>query len=351
MQYTDALLEVRSRLQELTPNFWLDNELYRAINEGVTRFAMEEKWPYLYTVRTGIVLPADQETLELESGVAYTRHFNMLLGFDGDNRLRKPRRIHPSEGYDLRLRYTTNASEPLAYYLYSARATGQLVPTALVANWEDGVEVVWTLTSSNGVTSRTVSQNDLDTELEFEWNEFATYYGGSVVGIDGVPYIVYTSVADVGVDPETNTDDWAPLVDGVEFIAAFDSAVGFGGEYTPAIRFVPAMNREATIEYQYIRNPELAPVGDEGTYSLDVPDEYTMGVCAYAAGHAFLKELSYSQKADEQFALYQKAVQDAKREARKVTPDSGLVWGREEPQYGWTSPDAELLYSIPDTLG
>ncbi len=114
--------------------------------------------------------------------------------------------------------------------------------------------------------------------------------------------------------------------------------------------FVPVMNRAATIEYQYIRDPVLA-TGSYGSSHLDIPNEYAMGVCAYAAGHAYLKELNFSRKADEQFALYQKAVQDAKRESRKVTPDSGLVWGRQEPQYGWSDAAAELQYSIPDLLG
>lgn len=245
MLYTDALLETRARLQELSADFWLDNELYRAINEGIMRFSLEEKWPWYFTAKTAVAHAANTATLGLEAGVSFERVFNLGMSFSGDTRMRQPHRVHPAEGFELRAKYGTAASEPLAYYI---------------------------------TTEATAS-----------------------------------------------------------------------GVYTATVRFVPVVNRASTIEYTYLRRPTV--VAAPTNQHLDVPEEWAMGVCAYAAGHAFLKELNFSQKADEQFALYQKTVSDAKREMRKISPDSGLVWGRQQPQYGWTDPSDELLYSVPDTLG
>ncbi len=232
MNLTTATEEVRARLQELTADFWTPNEVTRAINEGVNRFAQEEKWPYLYTVQTGVALLANTATLALVEGVAYERHFNLLVTFTGDNRPRMPRRVSPAEGYDLRRRFYTSQSEPVAYYIASE---------------------------------------------------------------------------------------------------ALESVSPVGGEFQPTIRFVPPMNRAATIEYQYIRDPvEVANGGD----NLDIPNEYVYAALAYATGHLFLKELSHSSKAAEQFDLYKKIVDDARKQLKKLTVDSGLAWGRNEPEWG-----------------
>lgn len=348
MLYDAALLEVRARLQELNADFWLDNELYRAINEGVTRFAQEEKWPYLYTVATDQGLAADQETLELQPGVAYERHFNMLLTFEGDTRPRKPRRVHPSEGYDLRASYHTSASEPLAYYISNQLRAGQ-----------DEVQSIVNVGSTTG-----------NFTLTFDGQTTGNIARGASAATIKAALIALSNVATTDVDVwggplATDTVyvrfknllgavDWPLMTLGGTTTSLTVAQVTQGGtpsgEYTAVVRFVPVMNRAATIEYQYIRDPVLA-TGSYGSTPLDIPDEYAMGVCAYAAGHAFLKELNFSRKADEQFALYQKSLQDALKNMRKVTPDSGLVWGRQEPQYGWSDAAAELQYSIPDLLG
>lgn len=352
MRYSDAVLEVRARLQELEQDFWLDNELLRAINEGVTRFSQEEKWPYLYTVADSIDLPAETTTLELQPGVAYERHFNMLLTFDGDSRPRKPNRVHPSEGYDLRMRYTTAASEPLAYYISNQLRVGQDEVQSLAnAGSTSGTFTLDFDGQTTGTISRGATAAVIQAALVALSNvgpSDVTCWGGPL-GTDTV-YIRFK--ANLGA-----TDQALMTLGGTTTsltIAQVSAGGAPDGTYTPVIRFVPNLTRAATIEYQYIRDPVLytglVSALTNSDY-LDIPDEYAMGVCAYATAHAFLKELNFSRKADEQLALYQKAVNDATRNARKVTPDSGLVWGRTQPQYGWSDPDAELQYSIPDLLG
>lgn len=352
MRYSTAILEVRARLQELTADFWLDDELLRAINEGINRFALEEKWPYLYTVATNQALAADEETLELQPGVSYERHFNMLLTFSGDTRPRKPRRVHPSEGYDLRMNYHTSASEPLAYYIQNQLRSGQDEVQSIRNT--GSTTGTFTLTY-DGQTTGTIARGASATTV-YDALVALSNVGPSDVEVWGGPlgtdYIYVRFTRNLG-----STDQPLMTLGGTTTSMTVAEVTAGGapdGTYTAVVRFVPVLSRAATIEYQYIRDPVLYTglVADlTNSDHLDIPEEYAMGVCAYATGHAFLKELNFSRKADEQFALYQKAVSDAKREARKVTPDSGLVWGRQEPQYGWSDSAAELQYSIPDLLG
>jgi hypothetical protein len=348
MLYTDALLEVRARLQELVPDFWLDNELYRAINEGVTRFSQEEKWPYLYTIAEDQEVAASAETVELVPGVAYERHFNMLLRFEGDARPRKPRRVHPSEGYDLRMHYSAGASEPLAYYISNTLRTN-VDEVAALANVGDQAGT-FTLTFGAQTTS-TIARGATAAVIEAALVALSTI-DTDEIEVSGGPLgdneVIIRFVGDLGGANAAAITLGGTTTDMSITVRQTGGAVG-GGVYVPVIRFVPVVNRAYTLEYQYIRDPIL--VASPTTESLDIPEEYAMGVCAFATGHAFLKELNFSAKAEEQFALYQKAVQDAKRESRKVTPDSGLVWGGQQPQYGWTGDAAELDYSIPELLG
>lgn len=246
MLYTDAITEVRARLQELVADFWTDSEIYRALNEGVTRFAMEEKWPYLYSVTTGVALAASASTVAIAAGISYEREFNLMMLLAGDTRPRMPARVSPNEGYRLRMRYYTDQSEPIAYYIASE--------------------------------------------------------------------------------------------------------AGAAGVYTATIRFVPTLSRAATIEYQYIRDPVIVASGAT-TEHLDVPPEFAMGPVAYATGHLFLKELLHSQKADEQFSLYRKVVNDAMRESRKFTPDSHFAWGSTQPQFGYVDYDTYTELVTPPLLG
>ena len=349
MLYTTALLEVRARLQELVADFWLDNELYRAINEGVTRFCQEEKWPFLYTLAENIDLAAEDDTLELQPGVSYERHFNMLLTFSGDTRPRQPRRVHPSEGYRLRLGYHTPASEPLAYYI-SSQLNGGNDEVQSITNAGSTVGT-FTLTF-DGQTTGTIARGATAAVIETALKALSNI-GAADVDVWGGPlgsavvYVRFVGLLGAADVPAMTLGGTTTSLT----VATTTAGGAASGIYTAVVKFVPALTRAATVEYQYIRDPIQPASGAESGVYLDIPDEYAMGVCAYAAGHAFLKELNYSGKGDEQFTLYQKAVMDAKRESRKITPDSGLIWGKAEPQYGWVDPAAELLYSIPDLLG
>lgn len=120
-------------------------------------------------------------------------------------------------------------------------------------------------------------------------------------------------------------------------------------QFVSTVRFVPVMNRDATIEYTYYRNPVDVAAG---TDDLDMPDEYCEAAIAWATGKLWLKELQFSQKADEQFGVYGKVLDQAKKETRRLTPDSGFAWGRQEPEEsGPSSVDEWTRMHIPETLG
>ena len=347
MLYTDALLETRARLQELVADFWLDNELYRAINEGVNRFAQEEKWPYLYTVSSGIPLAASTETLDLQDGVSYERHFNLMLTFEGDQRPRIPSRVHPAEGARLRRSYYTDSGEPLAYYIYTQARIGanevQSITNTGSAAGTFGIDFDGedTAVFSRGSTAAQV-QAQLITLSNIAAADVYCY--GGPLGSAPVYVVFQRNLGSANVPAMTLNADSTNMS-----VATVTTGGSLSGQYVSAIRFVPAMTRDCTIEYQYIRDP--VTTSSPTTEHLDVPDEYAMGVVAYATGHAFLKELQFSQKAEEQFALYAKAVGDAKRESRKITPDRGLTWGRNEPEYGYLDDDTLLALQVPPILG
>mgnify|MGYP001314907746 CR=1 FL=1 len=348
MLYTTALLEVRARLQELTPDFWLDNELYRAINEGIQRFAQEEKWPYLYTVATGIAVDTTTEvqtmtvtggpsggtfTVGFGSAISGTIAFNaaaatvqttlQAMGSIGLNNIT----VSGGAGGPWTLTFAgslVRSDQPL-FTLVTNSLTGGTNPSVAFAE-----------TTKGGVTTV-----PLQTGVAFErhFNLLMTFTGEQR---PRAPRRVHP-----GEGYNLRMTYYTPTSEPLAYYIA--SEANAAGVYTSTIRFVPPLSRAATLEYQYVRDPVV--VAAPTTEALDVPEEYAMGVCSYAAGHAFLKELNFSKKSDEQFALYAKAVADAKREARKVMPDSGLVWGAQQPQYGWVDPALEAYYSVPDLLG
>lgn len=114
------------------------------------------------------------------------------------------------------------------------------------------------------------------------------------------------------------------------------------GVTTTTIRLVPVLTRAATAIYQYIRDPAVATGAAE---HMDIPDEYAMAVVAYATGTLWLKELRDSRKADEQFALFWQIVDDAKRESRKLSVDSGVAWGSNQPQ-GFVPSETDEAYRL-----
>ncbi len=96
-------LEVRERLGETTEeDFWKDTHILRMLNEGLRRFSMEEKWPWLFTTRTDLTLPADSTTLGLETDIDINRYFSLVL-VEGSTALHAPRRVQPGDGARIRV--------------------------------------------------------------------------------------------------------------------------------------------------------------------------------------------------------------------------------------------------------
>lgn len=117
---TTAILEVRARLQELTADFWTDSEVLRALNEGVKRFAAEERWPWLQTVVTNGALTTPWTDFVLPENYDPTRLLNVAVYFSGDERPRRVQRVSPAEGFERLQRDYQGRSEPVAYYVASA---------------------------------------------------------------------------------------------------------------------------------------------------------------------------------------------------------------------------------------
>lgn len=120
MDLLTARTEIRSRLGEDTPDFWTDDELVRALNEGVRRFSQEEKWPWLYTLKTGITVDAGEDTVELEDNISFPRQFNLVITPEGGEPY-MPKRVTPVEGTKLRVE-TRTSGDPRWYYLESTTA-------------------------------------------------------------------------------------------------------------------------------------------------------------------------------------------------------------------------------------
>lgn len=338
--------EIRARLQELSADFWTAAEVLRAINEGVNRFSQEERWPWLYTLTEGVPLAAEEDTLELETGVAFERHFDLMLLFADDTRPRMPRRVSPMEGYQLRQRFYNPVTEPIAYYLVSQSRSGQdEVQTLVNAGTTVGTFTITFDGQTTAVIARGASAATIEAELKALSNvgPADVKVTGGPLGTDTISIRFQRNLGAANVPQITLGGTTANLTVNTLVAGATPSA-----EYVPTIRLIPALTRAATFEYQYIRDPATAVVDAD---VLDIPDEYAMGVVAYATGHLFLKELQWSQKADEQFALYRKSVDDAKRQLRRLPFDKDFAWGRNEPEFGYMSDAAFVELVTPQELG
>jgi hypothetical protein len=105
------------------------------------------------------------------------------------------------------------------------------------------------------------------------------------------------------------------------------AAVQTAGATIYTVTVTPTPNVSYDMEALYMRVPAvLASAGDEP----DMPDEFQPAVAAWAAGHLYLKEMDISQKSQEQFALYNKVLEQA-RKVLEVHVDSDVAWGREAP--------------------
>jgi hypothetical protein len=459
--------EVRARLQELSADFWTADEVLRAINEGVNRFAQEEKWPYLFTIGSA-TLVAEEDGFTLTPGVSYERHFNLLLfiaatsetvvneiqqiditeddpgtglfnilidgvvttvnmsttsgestiqgalddvfgpdeflvtgdlfptpnsvtieyigsragsdfpplelvpfvagdtdfmsvstlddggtvaSTDREPRPRQPKRVSPTEGYRLRLRYYTPQSEPLAYYLASQApsADNEVQSITRTTGTDSGTFKIVFDGHTTTAIPRAATATEVGTALKALSNIGAAdvkCFGGP---LHTAPITIHFQGALAGIDlPEITLSAAGGGNVGNMSVDTLNDGGGGTGSFVASVQFVPTLSRNCDIEFQYIRDP--AEAVDDGD-PLDVPDEYAMGVCAYATGHLYLKELTNSQKADEQFALYRKVVDDARRQLRALNSDQGFGWGRNQPEYGAMPEDAWVQMVTPELLG
>lgn len=120
--------------------------------------------------------------------------------------------------------------------------------------------------------------------------------------------------------------------------------------YIQTFTLVPAPTSAITMNVLYLRDAAAAFTSD--TDEPDLPLEYHKALVHYAAGTAWLKELNGAPKAQEQFDLYNKVVEQAKNEWFGQVESDPLVMGKDEPQYGVRRPPADYwLLRMPETLG
>lgn len=94
-------------------------------------------------------------------------------------------------------------------------------------------------------------------------------------------------------------------------------------------KFIPAPDADYTVEAQYMAVPvDLSGGSDEPM----IPLEYQDAIPAWAAGKLFLKEMAVSQKASEQFGIYAKVLDQAKRDLMEFSLDEVVAWGRKHPR-------------------
>lgn len=325
MLASTAIEEIRARIGELSPDFWTSAEVFRALNEGAKRFAVQEKWPWLFTRVTNGALAANTDDFVLPAGVDFSRFFSLQVFFSGDDRPRTPRKVGIAEGIKLQESYYIDQAEPVAYFI-AASVGGDADIQTLEFN-DIGAGDTFTLTHNATATGSVTYSADMANDIQSALEGLAAFEPGnlSVTKTDLNTYVVTFDTVLGAVSALTITSPVGFTPTGV---TSTQNGAAYGS-YVHTCTFVPALTRAATIKYTYIRTPSVVSAT---TSVLDVPEQYAMGVVAYATGLLWLKELKDSRKADEQFALYGSVVDDAKRESRKLASDSGLAWGRNEPE-------------------
>ncbi len=130
MDLADLRLEVRERVNELTADFYTTDEVDRAINEGIRRFAAEEPWPFLVTEWTSSIAAATTD-LDLPSDISLTRVFNITIS--GDNLItpRSLERVTPQEGFRLRQTYFNRTGSPRYYYITKSNLPDDEAPPTI----------------------------------------------------------------------------------------------------------------------------------------------------------------------------------------------------------------------------
>lgn len=343
MLASTAIEEVRARLGELTADFWTGNEVYRALNEGLKRFAAQEQWPWLFTRVTNGSLAASTEDFVLPSTVDFSRFFHVQCYFSGDSRPRMPRRVTPSEGIRLGMQYYTDTQEPVAYYI-SAGARGLADIQTLEFN-DIAAADTFKLTHNSLATATVTYSADMTADITSALEGIASFEPGdfSVSQTDTNTYVVTFDAAlgPVSALTITNASGFTPT-------GVTNTQDGTPGDFLYTLTFVPASTTAMTLKYTYVRTPATASTG---TDVLDIPEQYAMGPVAYATGLLWLKELQDSKKADEQFGLFAQVVDDAKRESRRLGSDEGFAWGRNEPEGGLVTASDEVYRHFSGPLG
>lgn len=135
------------------------------------------------------------------------------------------------------------------------------------------------------------------------------------------------------------------------YYIASSNLVATGDEEPPIIytaRVIPTPDAAYTVEAQYMMVPtDLSAVTDEPP----VPYEYQEAICAWAAGKLLLKELGISQKASEQFSIYAKVLEQARKDLKSFSLDEVVAWGRREPLRGYWDNASDPRWRTPQNLG
>ncbi|HXJ67113.1 MAG TPA: hypothetical protein VNN79_25450 [Actinomycetota bacterium] len=337
MDTTTAVEEIRARLGELVPDFWTAAEVLRALNSACTRFAMAEKWEWLWTV-TSDTLTAGTTTMYLQPGVSPNRQFLLEGTFSGDTRPRHPRRVTPPEGVALRSRYYTPGNDPMVYFFVSQPDEGANEIQHLVNG--GSTSGTFTITfdgQTTAVISRGATAADIRDALVALSNlgpADVRVYGGPLG--TGAVYVEFRGVlAGVNVPAMTLGGTTTSMT------VTTDTAGGSPSQlWSPVIEFLPELTRDFDITYTYLRLPRVLSAGSD---VVDVPDEYTDAVLAKATARLWLKELRDSVKAQEQELEYMRVLDDAKRDQRKLVADEGFAWGKDEPQ-DFLGSDSDFTY-------
>lgn len=91
------------------------------------------------------------------------------------------------------------------------------------------------------------------------------------------------------------------------------------------ITLVPAADREYTAEYTFTREPPGLADGTEP----EMPEPYQGAIIAWATAQMWLKELNGGTKAQEQFALYNTILDQARQDLKEFALDENTSWGND----------------------
>jgi hypothetical protein len=117
---------------------------------------------------------------------------------------------------------------------------------------------------------------------------------------------------------------------------------------TYTAKVIPTPDAAYDVEGQYMCIPNLLTLTSEEPM---VPYEYQEAIAAWATGKLFLKEHQISQKASEQFGLYAKVLEQARKDLKSFSLDEVVAWGRRHPLRGQLSATDDPRFRTPQNLG